>query len=77
MRPGRYDGTNNAPLVKDGLYIMVDRSDMLAALTADYCNVYIVDLARDLGQIVKLEGWDIDVAHDAPERLRRGQDPRA
>ena len=48
---------------------MVDRSDMLAALTADYCNVYIVDLARDLGQIVKLEGWDIDVAHDAPERL--------
>ena len=48
---------------------MVDRSDMLAALTADYCNVYIVDLARDLGQIVKLEGWDIDSAPDAPERL--------
>ena len=49
---------------------MTDYSQMVAALTADYRNVYVVDLALDHGEIVKLEGWDLDAASDAPEYLR-------
>ena len=50
-----------------------ESQSMVAALTADYLNVYVIEPEMDRGSILKLDGYVIDGIHEAPENFSYSQ----
>ncbi len=46
---------------------MVNYSEMIAALAADYLNVYTVEPEKDSGSVIKLDGYVVEGLEDKPK----------
>ena len=50
-----------------------ESQSMIAALTADYLNVYVIEPEADQGSILKLDGYVTNGIHDAPKNFSYSQ----
>jgi signal transduction histidine kinase/CheY-like chemotaxis protein len=52
---------------------MIDNSEIVEALTADYMNVFVAEPESNLGEIVKLNGWAMESLKQGPRTFNYTQ----